>query len=74
VPLYEYRCLDCDRLFEERRPVAEADMPTCPDGHGRVKRLISMFASSRSSTSSDAFDGAPGSAGGGCCGGACGCR
>jgi putative FmdB family regulatory protein len=68
VPVYEYRCGDCDATFDVRRTFAEADAPVaCPDGHLRVKRLLSVFA---------ATSGLPETAGGGggCCGGGCGCR
>jgi len=67
VPLYEFRCADCDSTFEQRRSFAEADdVVTCPAGHLNVKRLLSVFA---------ATSGLPEvGGGGGCCGGGCGCR
>jgi hypothetical protein len=47
--------------------MAEADEPaTCPNGHERAVRLLSMFASVSAGS-------AVGGGGGGCCGGACGC-
>jgi len=50
--------------------MAEADAPaTCPAGHADTTRLLSVFASS----SGAAMPSPQGSAGGGCCGGACGC-
>jgi len=68
VPVYEYRCLDCDDTFEQRRAMADADRDvTCPGGHARVKRLLSVFAAARPGGASEP-------SGGGCCGGACGCR
>jgi putative FmdB family regulatory protein len=76
VPIYEYRCLDCETVFEQRRPMAEADADVlCPDGHGRAKRLLPMFASARSggSSSAPAPSMAPARSGGGC-GPACGCH
>jgi putative FmdB family regulatory protein len=66
VPLYEYRCLDCDDVFEARRSMADADDARCPDGHDRVKRLLSRFAVGARAAS-------PAPPAGGCCGGACGC-
>jgi len=34
VPVYEFRCSTCHAVFDERRPMADADRPaTCPDGH-----------------------------------------
>ncbi len=75
VPLYEYRCLDCDTVFEQRRPMAEADTGiVCPDGHARTKRLLAMFASSRSGSSPSMSSAmAPAPSGGGC-GSSCGCH
>jgi putative FmdB family regulatory protein len=67
VATYEYRCRACGATFEERRAMAEADAPaTCPDGHVDTTQLLSVFASTGGA--SPAL-----SAGGGCCGGACGC-
>ena len=48
--------------------MAEADAPArCPDGHLDTTRLLSVFAR----TTAGAAPSGP--AGGGCCGGACGC-
>jgi putative FmdB family regulatory protein len=67
MPLYEYRCRTCDDVFERRRAMSDADTSTeCPHGHADTVRLLSMFASAGSAT-------APAGAGGGCCGGSCGC-
>jgi len=67
VPVYEYRCLDCDERFQQRRAMGDADDAACPFGHVRVKRLLSAFAAAR-------IGGEPlPSGGGGCCGGGCGC-
>ncbi|MGI8915991.1 MAG: FmdB family zinc ribbon protein [Chloroflexota bacterium] len=74
MPLYEYACLDCNERFEELRATARADSPapctTC--GSGRVKRLLSVFAT----RSADAMGNTMvASGGGGCgCGGNCACR
>jgi putative FmdB family regulatory protein len=65
VPVYEYRCLECDDVFEQRQTIGEADAARCPEGHDRVKRLLSMFAVGART--------GPPAAAGGCCGGACGC-
>lgn len=66
MPVYEYRCLTCDGVFEERRAIDAADPVQCPGGHAEVKRLLSRFAVGRGG----ATEPAPA---GGCCGGACGC-
>ncbi len=45
MPLYEYRCRQCDVVFEARRQMSEADGPaTCPAGHDDAVRLLSVFA------------------------------
>jgi putative FmdB family regulatory protein len=63
VPVYEYRCLECDDVFEQRSAVDAADEACCPAGHRAVKRLLSMFSGTGRATPMSA----------GCCGGACGC-
>jgi putative FmdB family regulatory protein len=70
MAIYEYRCWPCERTFELSRPMAEADLPAqCPLGHRSTKRLLSVFAS----TGTAGVSASPTMAGGGCCGGACGC-
>jgi putative FmdB family regulatory protein len=46
VPIYEYRCPDCDARFERIRRMAEADQPLpCPRcGATRAERELSCFA------------------------------
>ncbi len=72
MPLYEYHCESCDRDFELRRPLKEADAKThCPECEGdQVTRKMSLFISfARSESETQALGG-----GGGCgCGGACAC-
>lgn len=71
MPLYEFRCRDCDSTFEVRRPMSQANDPaTCPDGHDGAVRLLSVFASV-GGTSTPGSTPAP-KAGGGC-GTGCGC-
>jgi putative FmdB family regulatory protein len=68
MPLYEYRCRDCDTVFEARRQILEADAPLrCPDGHERVTRLLSVFATTGRAASAPAHSSAP-------CGPACACH
>jgi putative FmdB family regulatory protein len=75
VPTYEFRCRTCDAVFEQRRPMAEADRAAdCPAGHADTVRLISLFAATRNGNGTAAPAGGNGGTGGGCCGGACGCR
>lgn len=71
---YEFRCRACGATFEERRAMADADVPaTCPQGHQDTTRLLSVFASVSGAAggSPTARPSAPSP--GGCCGGACGC-
>jgi putative FmdB family regulatory protein len=75
VPTYEYRCRECDVVFELRRTMSEANAPAaCPDGHLASVRLLSVFASvgagANGATPSVA---APAPRAGGC-GTGCGCH
>ena len=69
MPLYEYRCHDCDEKFE-RYVRAWGDAVVCPACEsGSVDKLLSTFAFAASDGGSSS------SAGAGCCGrGGCGCR
>jgi putative FmdB family regulatory protein len=72
VPLYEYRCLGCGRLFERLvRSWNEAvDCPACASQE--VEKQVSTFAFA----GTDGGGGGMGMGGGGsCCGrGGCGCH
>jgi putative FmdB family regulatory protein len=78
MPIYEYHCLDCHHRFERMRNSADRDAATpCPICAGeRAKRALSVFATVRASSTSDAGPArATASQGGGCaCGGNCGCH
>jgi putative FmdB family regulatory protein len=69
MPLYEYRCKDCDRVFEKLVPLSSAAASQeCPECGGEdARRLLSMFASQ---SSGGMMTG--GSSGG--CGSGCGCH
>ncbi|MEV4658077.1 zinc ribbon domain-containing protein [Micromonospora sp. NPDC049301] len=70
MPRYEFRCRACGDTFEVNRPMAAAGAPaTCPQGHTDTVKLLSAVAV----TGRSAGGAAPAPAGGGCCGGACGC-
>jgi len=46
MPLYEYRCPECDVEFEQIRPLSQAnEAAPCPRCHQPAKRKISTFAS-----------------------------
>jgi putative FmdB family regulatory protein len=63
MPIYEFRCQQCDERFEERRAMRDA----CSMGHPDAVRLLPVFATTGHAAPE------PGcGAGGGCCGGACG--
>ena len=70
MPRYEYRCRSCGATFELTRPMAEATDPClCPQGHDDTVKLLSTVSVGGRSSAQPAGNG-----GGGCCGGACGCR
>jgi len=41
MPIYEFRCLKCERLFEVKQNY-EDKYPNCPDCGSKVKRLVSV--------------------------------
>ncbi len=47
MPLYEYECQDCGKLFEKMVRLAELDrIPVCPEcGSRHTRKQISTFAS-----------------------------
>lgn len=66
MPIYEYRCPECDELFELRRPIAEAGADAkCSSGHGGGRRLLSRFATTGKATAEAGFAGG--------CGAGCAC-
>jgi len=72
MPRYEFRCRACGDTFEVSRPMVEASAPAaCPQGHADTVKLLSTVAVARGAAGGASAP-AP-SAGGGCCGGACGC-
>ena len=66
MPIYEYRCRECDETFELRRSISEvSESATCSCGH-QARRVLSVFATAgRASTPA-----APAMGG---CGGNCAC-
>ncbi len=51
MPIYEYRCTDCQHLFQKLQTMsAGSDGVHCPKCEGkRVERQLSAFASTQSS-------------------------
>ena len=45
MPIYEYRCAECDKKFELFvRSVSKPVAPTCPEcGSQRVRKALSLF-------------------------------
>jgi putative FmdB family regulatory protein len=74
VPRYEYRCRACGETFEQSRPMSQASDPAaCPQGHDDTVKLLSTVAVGGRASSAQYGAGGRPAAGGGCCGGACGC-
>ncbi len=74
MPIYEYKCQDCQHHFDARRSMADADMPiTCPRCGGmQARRGLSRFMVMGGSASSGSDSGASGGGGcSGCSGGSC---
>ena len=70
MPIYEYVCMECESHFEELVGVSEPD-PDCPDCEAsNVRRQFSVFAAHGTAAQPSYGQTA---AGGGCCGGSCGC-
>jgi putative FmdB family regulatory protein len=70
MPIYEYVCMQCESHFEEL--VRNGQAPDCPDcGASDVRKQLSVFAT-HGSREQPSFGSGP-AAGGGCCGGSCGC-
>lgn len=80
MPIYEYRCANCDRSFEAF--VRPDDAAECPHCHGsKLTRELSTFAARSNGDSTAAAASAiansgtnGGSYSGGGCGGGCGCH
>lgn len=46
MPIYEYRCLECQQTFEREATMSEreASRPSCPQcGSERVEQVLSSF-------------------------------
>jgi putative FmdB family regulatory protein len=72
MPIYEYVCMQCESHFEEL--VRNGQQPDCPEcGHANVRKQLSVFSAHGSSTQTSFGSGPAPRAGGGCCGGSCGC-
>ncbi|HWF38752.1 MAG TPA: zinc ribbon domain-containing protein [Candidatus Acidoferrales bacterium] len=75
MPIYEYLCDDCGERYE-RLVMNKFTVVTCPKCESTRKTVqLSVFAAPASSNgkSSEGASAKP-FAGGGCCGGSCGCH
>ncbi|MBI1848540.1 MAG: zinc ribbon domain-containing protein [Candidatus Rokubacteria bacterium] len=72
MPIYEYRCRECAREFEQYVPSAKTAVacPACATGN--VTRKLSVFSLKGDAGSVASSMSMP--SGGGCCGGGCGCH
>jgi putative FmdB family regulatory protein len=63
MPIYEYRCRKCGKLFEKIQKVGEGgDSLKCPDcGGKKPEKVLSSFSSSKRSESSSSCSPAGGS-------------
>ena len=72
MPMYEYRCPSCRKIFELLRPMTRSSEPVaCPRGHAGAERIVSLVADSGRGDAGGQFEPT-----GGCAcsaGGACGC-
>lgn len=42
MPVYEYECKECDKVFEVQQKIADDPLTECPKCHAPVKKLMSM--------------------------------
>lgn len=42
MPVYEYECNGCQKIFEVQQRIADAPVSVCPECGGNVRKLISM--------------------------------
>ena len=42
MPVYEYECNDCRKIFEIQQRMADAPLTVCPECEGTVRKLVSM--------------------------------
>lgn len=42
MPLYEYECPSCSRVFEIWQKISEKPKTACPDCSGPLKKLVSL--------------------------------
>lgn len=41
MPVYEYECPSCAKVFEVLQRISDEPLQYCPECHGKVKKLVS---------------------------------
>ncbi|HEB50450.1 MAG TPA: zinc ribbon domain-containing protein [Desulfobulbus sp.] len=41
MPVYEYECVECEKVFEVQQRITDDPLDECPECGGKVKKLIS---------------------------------
>lgn len=41
MPIYEYECVDCGKIFETMQKITEEPLDTCPSCSGKLRKLVS---------------------------------
>lgn len=44
MPVYEYKCSACERIFEMQQKISDPPLKTCSECGGEVKKLVSASA------------------------------
>ncbi len=42
MPVYEYECSGCKKIFEMQQRIADAPLTVCPECGAEVRKLVSM--------------------------------
>lgn len=42
MPVYEYECKECEKIFEVQQKISDVPMQNCSECGGEVKKLMSM--------------------------------
>ena len=74
MPVYDYRCTDCNKTYDvyhKSREVEDVVCPSCGSVHHKKLMSIPVVSMGSTSSSSDCSAGSSCETGG-CCGGSCG--
>ena len=50
MPLYEYKCINCEKIHEVMQKFSDPRLEKCPDCQGAVEKLLSMSSFSLKGT------------------------